>query len=60
MGINVFPTDLIVIGGYIFLDLVIGLYFRKRHKNSEEYFLAGRNVGWIAAGADTWMDQTCP
>jgi SSS family solute:Na+ symporter len=51
MGINVSVTDLIIIAGYIILVLLIGLYFRKRHKNSEEYFLAGRNVGWVAIGA---------
>lgn len=51
MGINVSVADLIVIAGYIFLVLAIGLYFRNKHKNSEEYFLAGRNVGWVAIGA---------
>lgn len=51
MGINVSAADLIIIACYIILVLVIGLYFRKRHKSSEEYFLAGRNVGWVAIGA---------
>ena len=51
MGINVSVADLLIIAGYIILVLVIGFYFRKKHKNSEEYFLAGRNIGWVAIGA---------
>lgn len=51
MGINVSAADLVIIAGYILLVLVIGLYFRNKNKNSEEYFLAGRNVGWVAIGA---------
>ena len=51
MGINVSSVDVIIIAAYILLVLAIGFYFRKRDKNSEEYFLAGRNVGWVAIGA---------
>jgi SSS family solute:Na+ symporter len=36
---------------YIVIVLSIGFYFRKRSRNSEEYFLAGRSIGWIAIGA---------
>ncbi len=42
--------DFIIVVLYFFAVLSIGYYFRKR-KSSTEYFLAGRNVGWIAIGA---------
>lgn len=48
---NISTLDLIIILGYIAIVLSIGYYFRKRNKNSEEYFLAGRSIGWIAIGA---------
>ena len=43
--------DYSIIAIYIFIVLVIGFYWRRRTRNSEEYFLAGRKVGWIAIGA---------
>lgn len=43
--------DLSIVAVYFVLVLAIGFYFRKRSGNSEEYFLAGRNVGWLAIGA---------
>lgn len=48
---NLSVLDSVIILLYIFIVLSIGFYFRKRNKNSEEYFLAGRKVGWIAIGA---------
>ncbi len=44
-------VDLIIILVYILIILLIGFYFRKKSKSSEEYFLAGRSIGWIAIGA---------
>jgi SSS family solute:Na+ symporter len=44
-------VDLILIAAYFVTVLVIGISFRKRGSNREEYFLAGRHVGWIAIGA---------
>ncbi|MFN0159150.1 MAG: sodium:solute symporter [Bacteroidota bacterium] len=40
-----------IIAAYIIAVLAIGFYFSKRGKTSTEYFLAGRNVGWLAIGA---------
>ncbi len=51
MGGNLSVLDSAIILIYILIVLSIGFYFRKRSKNSEEYFLAGRKVGWIAIGA---------
>ncbi|HSQ76135.1 MAG TPA: sodium:solute symporter [Bacteroidota bacterium] len=43
--------DLIIIAVYFVAVMAIGSYFRKRARSSTQYFLAGRNVGWIAIGA---------
>ena len=51
MSSAVSTLDLIIIGAYFLVVMAIGFYFRKRGKSSEEYFLAGRNVGWLAIGA---------
>ncbi|MBP1658737.1 MAG: putative symporter [Bacteroidetes bacterium] len=44
-------VDLIIIAVYFVTVMAIGSYFRKRARSSTQYFLAGRNVGWIAIGA---------
>jgi solute:Na+ symporter, SSS family len=48
---NLSSLDVSIIIVYVLIVLLIGFYFRKKNKNSEEYFLAGRNIGWIAIGA---------
>src|SRR5579864_322725 len=43
--------DWAVIAGYLLLMLVLGIYFRRRSsKNTEEYFVSGRQVAWWLAG----------
>jgi len=44
-------ADMVIIAVYFTAVLSVGFYFRKRAKSSTEYFLAGRNVGWLAIGA---------
>src|SRR5712692_1072362 len=45
------PTDWIVFGIYLLLNLMIGLYYRQRSSGStEEFFVSGRNVSWWLAG----------
>ncbi len=51
MVLNISTTDFIIVLIYILIVLSIGFYFRKKSKSSEEYFLAGRSIGWIAIGA---------
>lgn len=51
MNGNMTFIDYSIIVVYIFIVLMIGFYWRRRTRNSEEYFLAGRKVGWIAIGA---------
>jgi Na+/proline symporter len=44
-------TDWIVIVGYLLVNLVIGIYYRRRASgNTEEFFVSGRNVSWWLAG----------
>lgn len=43
--------DAIVIAAYFVVVFAVGFYFSRRKKTTEEYFLAGRHVGWIAIGA---------
>jgi len=44
--------DISIIAFYFIIVFAIGFYFAKKEKgSSEDYFLAGRSVGWIAIGA---------
>jgi SSS family solute:Na+ symporter len=43
--------DGIILVLYFVLILGIGFYFSRREKTSTDYFLAGRDIGWIAIGA---------
>jgi SSS family solute:Na+ symporter len=51
MNISFSSFDIGIIVIYFLLVLGIGLYFSRRERTSAEYFLAGRNVGWVAIGA---------
>jgi SSS family solute:Na+ symporter len=43
--------DLIIILGYFMIVMFVGLYYAQNKKETtENYFLAGRNLGWIAIG----------
>jgi len=44
-------TDWIVIAGYLLINLLIGIYYRRRASgNTEEFFVSGRDVSWWLAG----------
>ena len=51
------PVDLIVIGIYFAIVFAIGFYFAQKERTSEDYFLAGRNVGWFAIGASLFVSN---
>jgi Na+/proline symporter len=43
--------DWTVIAGYLLINLVIGIYYRRRASGTtEEFFVSGRNVSWWLAG----------
>jgi Na+/proline symporter len=44
-------TDWLVIAGYLLINLLIGIYYRRRSSgNTEEFFVSGRDVSWWLAG----------
>jgi len=38
--------DLLIIVAYIIFVVWLGFYLGKKHKNAEDYFLAGRSMIW--------------
>src|SRR6201993_5266430 len=49
------PLDLTIIGVYFLVVFGIGFYFSRKERTSEEYFLAGRDVGWFFIGASLFV-----
>ncbi len=44
-------VDWLVIAGYLLVNLLIGIYYRRRAGgNTEEFFVSGRDVSWWLAG----------
>lgn len=56
---NQFATlDWVVIGGYFVLLLGIALWvITRKQDNTEDYFLAGRNIGWFVVGASIFASN---
>lgn len=50
-------VDIGIIIVYFLLIFGIGYYFARRERTSEDYFLAGRNVGWFAIGASLFVSN---
>ena len=50
-------VDIGIIVVYFLLIFGIGYYFARRERTSEDYFLAGRNVGWFAIGASLFVSN---
>lgn len=51
------PVDLAIIGCYFAIVFAIGFYFSRKERNSQDYFLAGRNIGWFAIGASVFVSN---
>jgi SSS family solute:Na+ symporter len=49
--------DWIVIGGYFAILAVVVWWSSKRQNTTEDYFLAGRNIGWFAVGASLFASN---
>ena len=54
---SVATLDLVIIGIYFAIVFGIGLYFSRRERTSEEYFLAGRDIGWFFIGASLFVSN---
>ncbi|MDP4820979.1 MAG: sodium transporter, partial [Saprospiraceae bacterium] len=50
MDFNLSNLDFGIILVYLFLVILLGLYFGKKHEDAEDYFLAGRNLTWPIIG----------
>ncbi len=50
-------VDIATIGIYLLLVVAVGFYFSRKERNSTDYFLAGRNVGWFAIGASLFASN---
>src|SRR5258706_16388727 len=50
-------VDLVIIGVYFGIVFGIGFYFSKKERTSEDYFLASRNIGWVAIGASLFVSN---
>src|SRR5260370_12721070 len=51
------PLDLTIIGTYFLVVFGIGFYFSRKERTSEEYFLAGRDIGWFFIGASLFVSN---
>jgi SSS family solute:Na+ symporter len=51
------PVDIAIIVVYFILVFGIGFYFSRKERTSEDYFLAGRNIGWFAIGASLFVSN---
>lgn len=50
-------VDLAIIAIYFLVVFAIAIYFARKERNSSEYFLAGRNIGWFAIGASLFVSN---
>src|SRR5260370_34815995 len=49
--------DLIIVGVYFAIVFGICLYFARKGRTSEDYFLAGRDIGWFFIGASLFVSN---
>ena len=54
---NLATVDLVIVLLYFAIVFGIGLYFARRERTSEEYFLAGRDIGWFFIGASLFVSN---
>src|SRR3989442_2873627 len=50
-------VDVVIIAVYFLLVFAIGFDLSRKERTSEDYFLAGRNVGWFAIGASLFVSN---
>ena len=49
--------DWLVLAGYFLILVVVVWWSSKQQNTSEDYFLAGRNIGWFAVGASLFASN---
>ena len=50
MNFSLSTIDIVIILGYLIFVIALGFYFSTKHKDAEDYFLAGRNLTWPIIG----------
>ncbi len=50
MSFNLSTLDSSIIVFYLIFVILVGLYFGRKHKDAEDYFLAGRSLTWPLIG----------
>ena len=56
-GLHLTLPDYIVIAGYFLVVLIVGVYFNKRQKASQDYFAGGNQISWWLAGISHYMSS---
>ena len=51
------PIDIAIIAVYFVIVFGIGFYFSRKERTSEDYFLAGRDIGWFFIGASLFVSN---
>src|SRR5260221_6373143 len=54
---NLATVDLVIIGVYFAIVFGIGMYFARKERSSEDYFLAGRDIGWFFICASLFVSN---
>ena len=49
--VEVTTLDLVIIGLYLLFMLLVGVWFVKRIKNTDDYYVAGRTLGPVVLAA---------
>ena len=58
MNSSLATLDWIVLGGYFVILLGVAWWvMRRKNKTTEDYFLAGRNIGWFVIGASIFASN---
>ncbi len=50
-------VDFVVLGAYLLALVMMGVYFSRREKSTDDFFLAGRRIPWWAAGLSIFGTQ---
>jgi len=57
MSSTLVGLDWLVLGSYFLILIGVVWWSSKQQNTSEDYFLAGRNIGWFAVGASLFASN---
>ena len=50
-------VDLAIVCGYLVFAVLLGMYYARRQGDAQDYFLAGRSLGWASIGFSLFATQ---